>query len=505
MSVPGRLQDLVAAQARQHPRSPALWWRGQVITHAALQGRIEALASRLATVGEPGSRVAVLAWNCPQFVELIYAVPAAGRVLVPLNARLAPAELLLQLQEAEVSLLFADAALLAALAGDAGLPPGLAAVTLEDMPAWEAGHATAALPPTDADQAVWILYTSGSTGRPKGAVLTHRSFLAGLRSAALGRPVQPGDRYLYPFPLFHVAAHNVLLQHWQGAGVVLLPRFDAAEVLAACRDLGVTAMSLAPTMLGMLLEHPDYRPEDLARVRSIGYGASAMPQGLLQRLLAETRVDLCQSYGMTELSGSIAFLTPDDHRRAARDAPRLLASVGRPLPTARVKLVDEAGRPVPVGAAGEILVRAEQCLREYWRQPEATAATLVDGWLHTGDIGRLDQQGYLYIVDRKKDMVLSGGENVASREVEEALRRHPAVRDCAVIGLPDARWGELVSAVVVLEGSVSDEELMAFCRKHLAGYKIPRRFFRQLALPLNAAGKVDKPLLRRLFAAADEA
>lgn len=500
-AAPALLQQLVAEQARYQPDAPALWWRGQATSYAVLQAQIERLAAALAGTGEPGDRIGVLAWNCPLFLLLIYAVPAAGRVLVPLNVRLAPAELQLQIEEAGVSLLFADAELLAPLEREAALPADLSVLPLDRVDDWLDAAARAALPACDPAQAVWILYTSGSTGRPKGAVLTHRSFLAGLRSALIGRPVHPGDRFLYPFPLFHVAAHNVLLQHWQGAGVVLLPRFEAAEVLAACRQLGVTAMSLAPTMIGMLLDHPDYRGEDLASVRSIGYGASAMPSGLLRRLLQEADIDLCQSYGMTELSGSVAFLTAEDHRRAARDAPHLLASVGRPLPTAELRLLDDDGQPVPTGEPGEIVVRAAQCLREYWRQPEATAAALVDGWLHTGDIGRFDAQGYLYIVDRKKDMVLSGGENVASREVEEVLRRHPAVRDCAVIGLPDARWGEAVTGVVVLDAEVADDALRDFCRAHLAGYKTPRRFFRLGTLPLNAAGKVDKPALRQRFAA----
>lgn len=499
-AAPALLQQLVAEQARRQPQAPALWWQGQVTSYAALQAQIERLSGALAGTGQVGDRIGVLAWNCPLFLMLIYAVPAAGRVLVPLNARLAPAELQLQIEEAGVSLLFADSELLAPLAQGAVLPTELVVLPLDRVDDWLDTAATAALPACDPAQPVWILYTSGSTGRPKGAVLTHHSFLAGLRSALIGRPVQSGDRFLYPFPLFHVAAHNVLLQHWQGAGVVLLSRFEAVEVLAACRQLKVTAMSLAPTMIAMLLDHPDYRREDLASVRSIGYGASAMPADLLQRLLQEADIDLCQSYGMTELSGSVAFLTPEDHRRAAREAPHLLASVGRPLSTAELRLLDDHDQPVPPGERGEIVVRAAQCLREYWRQPEATAAALVDGWLHTGDIGRFDEEGYLYIVDRKKDMVLSGGENVASREVEEVLRRHPAVRDCAVIGLPDARWGEAVTGVVVLDAEASDEALRDHCRNHLAGYKTPRRFFRVDALPLNAAGKVDKPSLRRRFA-----
>jgi acyl-CoA synthetase (AMP-forming)/AMP-acid ligase II len=312
--------------------------------------------------------------------------------------------------------------------------------------------------------------------------------------------VERGDRYYYPFPLFHVAAHNVLLQHLYGAAVVLARAFTADDTLHACRELGVTTMSLAPTMIAMLLDHPDFTPDDLRAVRSIGYGASAMPLSLLQRLLSQTSVDLCQSYGMTELSGSVSFLTADDHRQAARDRPELLASVGRPLPTAHIRLVDEAGAPCPAGQPGEILVQAPQCMLGYWNDTQATGAALDNGWLHTGDIGRFDEEGYLFIVDRKKDMIISGGENIASREIEEVLRRHADVVDCAVIGVADAQWGECACAVLVLRRELGEQALAAHCRALLAGYKTPKRWVRVDALPLNAAGKTDKPLLRRLYA-----
>ncbi|WP_187275957.1 AMP-binding protein [Parahaliea aestuarii] len=500
-SGPRTLPDILALQAERTPEATALWWQGQALSYRYLQQRVEELAATLAARAAPGTRVGVLAWNCPEFVELIYAVPLAGLVLVPLNARLAPAEWLYQLQQSGVEMLVGDSALLDNLHQHPDCPAGLECVALgPDFEAWRRAGGAAELPALDPADPVWILYTSGSTGRPKGAVLSHAAFLAGLASAALGRPVAVGDRYYYPFPLFHVAAHNVLLQHRYGAAVVLARSFEAGDTLRSCRELGVTTMSLAPTMIAMLLEHPDFSPADFATVRSIGYGAAAMPESLLRRLLAETSVGLCQSYGMTELAGSISFLTADDHACAAAGETQLLRSVGRPLPTAEVRLVDEGGRDCPVGEPGEVLVRADQCMSGYWRQPQASARALVGGWLHTGDVGRFDARGYLYLVDRKKDMIISGGENVASREVEEVLRRHPAVRDCAVIGLPHARWGEVVVAVMQLDNAVTDEALAGHCRGLLAGYKTPKRWLRVDALPVNAAGKVDKPALRARFA-----
>jgi acyl-CoA synthetase (AMP-forming)/AMP-acid ligase II len=494
------LQELVARQAILQPDATALCWQGKMISYASLQRNIQAVASRLSKEGALQDRIAVLSWNCPEFVELIYGIPAAGQVLVPLNVRLAPAELSYQLQSSGATTLFGDRELLQPLLAHTDFPSGIRIICLDDeYMAWREHSVTEQLPPTSPSDPVWILFTSGSTGRPKGAVLSHRSFTAGLRSAALARPVEPTDKYYYPFPLFHVAAHNVLLQHLYGATVVLDRAFDAAATLKACRELQVTTMSLAPSMISMLLDHPDFHPGDLRTVRTIGYGASAMPLTLLQRLLDDTDVGLCQSYGMTELSGSVAFLTVGDHQRAARDRPELLLSVGRPLPTARLRLIDEKGRECAAGEAGEILVNGAQCMERYWNDEVATSRTIVDGWLHTGDIGRLDDEGYLYIVDRKKDMIISGGENIASREIEEALRRHSSVKDCAVIGMPDPKWGETACAVLQLHEEVEDRELSQHCRTLLAGYKTPRRWVRTDTLPLNAAGKVDKPLLRQLY------
>ena len=492
------LQQLPAVQAATQPEGIALWWQDAAITYSALNSRVLATAARLGSTGTRGDRVAILAWNCPEFVELLYAVPASGRILVPLNARLAAAELIYQLESAGVSILFADPTLLQPLVAHPDFPQKITVIDLqEEFEYWRHSGPETQLPQSDPDDPVWILYTSGSTGRPKGAVLTHRSFLAGLDSAALGRPVDPNDRYLYPFPLFHVAAHNVLLQHQYGAAVVLTRSFDPAETLRACRDLRITTMSLAPTMIAMLLDHPDFCPDHLATVRTIGYGASAMPETLLQRLLSETPVGLCQSYGMTELSGSAAFLTVADHQLATRGRPELLKSVGKPLPSVDIKLLNSAGEVCAAGESGEILVKAQQCMLGYWNQADATASAIDNGWLHTGDIGCFDDQGYLYIVDRKKDMIISGGENIASREIEEVLRNHPAVRDCAIIGQPHSRWGEMVVAVVVLQDKAGDRELAAHCRQYLAPYKTPRRWIPVDSLPLNAAGKVDKPALKQ--------
>lgn len=500
------LPDIIARQAVLCPDATAVHWQGDDTTYRALKTRIDTAAGHLLAIANPGDRIAVLSWNSATFVELLYAIPAAGMILVPLNARLAAAEWQYQLQHSGASVLLAQTGFLPALDGIA-YPDSLHSVRAikADCIDWPRHNAAASLPAVHPQDPAWLLYTSGSTGKPKGAVLSHQSIIAGLDSAMLGRPVLPQDKYYYPFPLFHVAAHNVLLQHAFGANVMIAAAFNPKDTLRALREEGVTTLSLAPTMLAMLLDDPAFTPDALANVRAIGYGASAMPLTLLTRLQSLSNVGLCQSYGMTELCGSVAFLSVADHQRAAATEPALLQSVGVPLPTASLKIVDNHGALCAQGEAGEIVVKAAQCFSYYWQNAQATNDTLVDGWLHTGDIGRLDERGYLFIVDRKKDMIISGGENIASREVEEVLRQHPAVRECAVIGLPDAKWGERVAAVVTLatdaqDSVIEDSALEAHCRHLLAGYKIPRTWIRTDSMPVNAGGKIDKPGLRARYA-----
>ena len=262
------LHELIATQATIRPQATALWWQGAATNYASLYRNIMTVAQRLCSEGEPGDRVAVLSWNSAEFVELMYAVPAAGRILVPLNARLAPAELIYQLQTSGAATLFAEPALLDPLRQHPDFPTRLQLIPLAaDYFHWRDAGPAAELPPIQAQEPAWILFTSGSTGRPKGAVLTHCSFMAGLDSAALGRPVNPDDKYYYPFPLFHVAAHNVLLQHRHGAAVVLARSFDATATLTACREIEVTTLSLAPTMIAMLLQHHEFKAADLSSVR----------------------------------------------------------------------------------------------------------------------------------------------------------------------------------------------------------------------------------------------
>ena len=296
------------------------------------------------------------------------------------------------------------------------------------------------------------------------------------------------DTRLTPFPLCHVAGYNVLVFHRRARPVVLMRRFDPGRLAALVHEHRVTMLSLAPTMIAMLLEASDVHDRELTTIRALGYGASPIPAPVLRAAVARWDWDLSQGYGMTELSGNAVFLGPDEHRRAAAGDESMLRAAGRAAPGVEIRLAP---------GDDEILVRATQVFAGYWDEPTASAATVVDGWLHTGDVGRIDD-GLLSVVDRVKDIIVSGGENVASREVEDVLHTHPAVGDVAVIGLPDPRWGERVCAVVVTrpDTSVDGDELIALCRSHLAGFKTPRVVHFVETLPRNAAGKVLKQQLR---------
>lgn len=493
------LDSLVTTHRDDNGDTAALEFDGQVCSYAQLAAAISLLSRRIAACGNPGDRVAVLARNRFEYVVLLYAVPAAGRVVVPLNIRLAPREWMDQLERSGASILVAEPDLLEALSVADPAHSGYKVICLgEDYQDWLTQGPGQSPPKLLGDEPAWLMFTSGTTGKPKGAILTHRSLLAGLESAQQGRPVLAEDRFLYCFPLFHVSAHNVLLQHRYGATVMLLPGFNAEQVLLACRSGKVTTLSLAPTMLAMLLEHPEFRPSDLAGIRTLGYGASAMPIDLLRRTAEMAPIGFSGGYGMTELSGSISFLDADAHRQALAGESGLLASVGKPVSGVEVRLLDDDGGVAETSGTGEILVRGTQVMKEYWNDSVATAGTLDRGWLHTGDIGHMDAAGNLYIVDRKKDMILSGGENVASREVEEVLAMHESISTAAVVGLPDDLWGEKVCAVVTLKPGlrVDTSDLQVFCRERLAGYKIPKSIAVVETMPVNANGKIDKGRVR---------
>jgi acyl-CoA synthetase (AMP-forming)/AMP-acid ligase II len=496
------LHQIVEFAAAAEPDTTALVSGDRRWTFAQLADLVDRFGSAVAGLVRPGERVAVVADNTPGYVAALYGIPRAGAVLAMGNTRHTPSELAAMLQSCGASVVLGTPEQLGRLAPQAaGLTGVRHWLDLDDM----ADGAGPVVAPHDAAEhdTAWLIHTSGTTGRPKGAMLTHRSLEAAVLNTTMARPVAADDVYLFPFPLFHVAAYNVVHHHLRRRPVVLLPRFDPVAVMTAIEDERVTSVSLAPTMVSMLLDHPDRHRHDLSSLRQIGYGAAAMPLDLLRRTLAELpRVGLAQGYGMTELSGNAVFLGPDEHRRAAAGEPGLLAAAGRPAPLVQLRLVDDDGTEVAPGDPGEILVRGDQVCAGYWDDPGATAAARTDGWFHTGDVGRIDERGYLSIVDRKKDLIITGGENVSSREIEDVVSEHPAVAAVAAVGIPDERWGERVCAVVVWRDSdtADPDGLVAWTEGRLAGFKRPRTVVSVDALPVNASGKVEKRRVRELVA-----
>ncbi len=495
---PRMLHEVVSEAARRAPRATALIDGELTLSFAELRERIGRSISLIEERTEPGDRIAVIGPNHHIWVELYYAVPAAGRVLVFLNHRLAANEIAALVDRSGASLLVGDPSQLDRLSL---VDPGSGGPQCLDWRTWETerdGRPESDPVAPDPEALAWLLFTSGTTAAPKGAMLTHRSVLAAVGASTAARPVETDDVYVFPFPLCHVAGYNVVHRHAAGRPVVLLDRFDPASFCAVVGERSVTSTSLAATMLASLLDHLDTHPTDLpllGTLRSIAYGAAPMSVALLRRADEVLGVDLAQGYGMTELSGNAVFLDAAAHRLGLMGEEALLRSAGRPAPGVELRLAED----------GEILVRAPQMMIGYWEDPEATAAALRDGWLATGDIGRFDEHGHLSVVDRSKDIIITGGENVSSREVEDILITAPGVARVAIVGEPDARWGERVCAVIVPVDPASFDEtaVLAHARASLAGFKVPKRVLLVEELPTNASGKVLKNQLRAALAGND--
>jgi acyl-CoA synthetase (AMP-forming)/AMP-acid ligase II len=452
--------------------------------------------------------------NCAEYLEVYGAAEWSGFVLNTLNWRLTPAELAWIVSDVQPRVLVFEAQYAAIADGLRARLPGVAEWicigSADACPAW-ARHYEAVLaagdpagPPQRArpDDPLCIIHTSGTTGRPKGVVQGHRAH-ASLSEILSGELRLGGDdRLLAIAPLFHIGARSLAsAAHWRGGAVVLHRGFDADEVIRTIERERITAVHLVPTMVAAVLDSPCLRDHDLTSLRMLMYAAAPMPLPLLKRALAAFGPILVNGYGQTEINLP-TLLHAWQHRPdgTAQDVKRL-ASVGQPHPRSALRIVADDGSDCPPGVPGEVLACSETAMTGYWNQPEATAQTVRDGWVHTGDVGYLDDEGFLFLVDRKKDMIISGGENVYSREVEQALLEHPAVRDVAVIGVPDAYWGEAVKAIVVSQAQarVDGDALIAHARRLIASYKCPKSVEFVSALPMLSTGKIDKRALRERF------
>jgi long-chain acyl-CoA synthetase len=465
-------------------------------TFAELVDTIGRHAAALAARGVgAGDRVALLAPNGDELVIALLACWWVGAAACPLNIRWSTPELAYALDDSQASLLLVDPSLAAAVPAQVGLPVVALPVFADEarvLPALADSR-------TGGEALATILYTGGTTGRAKGVMLSHANFWSAAVARGAELPNSPDSVTLLVAPLFHVAGLGRLIgQTIVGGGCVTMPQYRPARVLQAIESDGVSDIIVVPSMLQSLLDEPGFRPDRVQGLTRIAFGAAPMPPDLLDRALdVWPHAEFFQAYGMTETAGAVCMNPPQNHRHAAR-ARGLVNSVGRPGLGAEILIVDDAGRELPRGEVGEVVVRGPMIMQGYWRQPATTEAAFRGGWLRTGDGGRMNDDGYLFIVDRLKDMIISGGENVYSGEVEAALRSHPAVAQAAVIGLPDPRWGETVHAFVVLRGdAVADADaLRAWCRRQLAGYKCPRGFSFVPELPMSAAGKVLKNVLR---------
>jgi len=469
-------------------------------THAQLTDAAARQATALARRGiGPGDRVALLAPNSDRLVIAILACWWLGAVACPLNIRWSTPELAHALQDSEASLLLADDTLVALAPVDG--------TALLRLPALEEEAGTLLPLPdtrTGGEALAAILYTGGTTGRSKGVMLSHANFWTASMTRGAELNNAPDSVSLLVAPLFHVAGLGRLVgQLIVGGSCVTMAQFRPASVIEAIAEQRIGDIIVVPSMLQSLLDDPSFTPGRVRSLTRIAFGAAPMPPDLLDRALAAwPHAEFFQAYGLTETAGAVCINLPANHRPEARALGRL-DSVGRAGLGAEIIVADEHGRELPRGEVGEVLARGPMVMQGYWRNPEATAAALRDGWLHTGDAGRMLPDGHLFIVDRLKDMIISGGENVYCAEVEAALRSHPQVRLAAVVGVPDARWGEAVHAAVVLadDSAVDSDALRAWCRERLAGYKCPRGISFVRELPMSAAGKVLKNVLREQVSA----
>jgi long-chain acyl-CoA synthetase len=513
------LAGLVREQARIRGERPWLHFEGSTFTYADLDVRTDAIASALAADGvRPGDRVAMLDKNTPRCLDVMFAAAKCGAVYVPLNWRLAAGEVAAVLADAQPRLFIVGDEFAAGLAGTAGdareagavrlLVDGAATDAFEAFGEWLAARADGRRPATvpwtepDPGDVALQLYTSGTTGLPKGVMLTGENLLGRHEESARLWGYDEDSVNLVVSPLFHVGGTGtVLLGAVTGGSTVMLRMADPAAILSAVDTYGVTNGLLVPAIIGALLQTPGCEATNWSNLRALMYGASPISDTLLRRAMAVMDCDFIQLYGITEHSGCLTYLAPEDHDPVNR--PGLLRSCGRALPWAELRILDpERMESLPAGEVGEVAIRSTQVMAGYWRRPEETTAVLTsDGWFRTGDAGYLDADGYLYLHDRIKDMIVSGAENIYPAEIENVLARHEAVADVAVIGIPHERWGETPHAVVVLaEGYVLDatlqEEIIAWCRAELARYKVPSSVEAVDVLPRNAAGKVLKRELR---------
>jgi len=501
--------EILRWRARQHPDGAALWHEGRETTYRELDRRASRVANALRRAGvAPGDRVCVLDKGHDAFFEVLFGIAKAGGVFTPVNWRLAPPEIAYVVNDARSPVLFVGPDFADAVRHVERELESVRQVVHfgEARDGWLAyGSFRDGAPDDDPradgaeDDTAWQLYTSGTTGHPKGAEITHRNLCEVISVGVVGfGAVASGDTALVCMPLYHIGGSGyALCMFFGGARLLVMREPEPGTILRLIGEQSVTHGFFVPALLNFLLQHPSAATADFSSLRAVLYGASPIPEDLLKEAIERFGCDFIQAYGLTETTGAVVLLPPEDH---VPGSPRLRAC-GLPIFGSEIRIVGADGSECAPGEVGEIAIRGPMVMKGYWNRPEATAQAIRDGWFHSGDAGYRDADGYLYIHDRVKDMIVSGGENVYPAEVESVLFAHPDVADVAVIGVPDERWGETVKAVVVRApgSSPSEAELIDFCRDKLAGYKRPRSVDFVDALPRNPTGKVLKRELRRPY------
>lgn len=473
------------------------------------------LANGLRGLGlEKGDRVAVLMLNCHRFLELYYGTMFAGLIIVPLNIRWGAKEFSYALADCQPKVFVLDATVYEHLkpyleqlkllgvqhylfAGEEA-PSGM--IAYEDLLRKSSGEDPGVK--IAEDDLVGLFYTSGTTGRPKGAMLTHKNLMMNAYHAQLAFQFYRDSVYLHAAPMFHLAdGAGTFTVTWHGGTHTFVPRFDPEAILQTIKTKRVSTVVLIPTMINWLLNHPGVEKQDLSSLCQILYGASPMPVDRLKQAMKVFGCDFQQGYGMTEASPLVSVLTAEDHQYGIESNEEILASAGKPILGVDVRIVDDNDCDVKPGEIGEVLVRGPNVMKGYWNQPEESDKALRGGWYHTKDMARSDEEGYMYIVDRKDDMIITGGENVYSTEVESVLYEHPAILEAAVIGMPDERWIQAIRAVIVLRQghSLTEHELIDFCKQHLSHYKVPKGIDFVKELPKGGTGKILKSALREQY------
>jgi acyl-CoA synthetase (AMP-forming)/AMP-acid ligase II len=505
------LRDILARNARIYPDRTALAMGEEFVTFRELSARVSRRASGLRSLGiEKGDRVAVLMRNSPAYVELLYAVTQIGAVLTPLNELLIARELAAILRHSDaIALVFSEefrgvverirpvvSCVDHFVSFDRHLPEGSFPGLMEKVPS---GAPPDAVPLSETDIAI-LIYAAGTSGAPRGAMLSHGNLVSASVSAALELGLSRNDVYLSCTPLPFMAGTGRLLRfQYMGGAIVILPGDEPEEVLRTIERRKITHVLLTPTMMARILDLPSAPRFNLATLKTVLYGGSSIPIELQKRAIRFFRCGLVQSYGQVESAGVLTFLHAEDHS-LEESAPymRKLMSVGHEAIGVDVRVVDESGREVAPNQVGEIVARGPNIFEGYFRDRASTAEVLRNGWLLTGDIASVDEEGYIYVVDRKRDTLMVGGISVYPKEIEEVIAEHPAVKEAAVVGLPDYVFGEVPVAVVALKnGAQADADgILAHCRENMAPFKVPRSVEFIPALPRNSQGKVLKVKLK---------